>query len=156
MNLNDKSLAELVTLHNDLNPTSPIKKFRDKATAITRVEALLEVAEARPTGLSPNTDTELEAAVGAATRPTQRGYTFNAEPGEVSWPQEGCKRYRLAEHLLSLGKKGVTFEALYGWTEKQGFGWKRNDLADAIRLLIRKNGFGVTTTDVGDISVRVR
>lgn len=155
MNLNEKNLTELVALHNELNPEHPIKKFRDKATALARVEALLEVADTPPTALTPNTDEDVEAAVEAATKPKQYGYTFNADVREVSWPQEGCKRYRLAEHMLSLGETGETFDALHAWTEKQGFGWKRNDLADAIRLLVRKNGFGAVTTARGLISVRL-
>ena len=57
--------------------------------------------------------------------------------------------------MLSLGGHGATFDELHNWTEKQGFGGKRNDPADAIRLLIRKNGFGVTTTDAGNISAKV-
>jgi len=142
MNLNDKTLSELVALHNDLNPSHSIKRFRDKPTAVARVEALLEDADDQPTALSPNA---VEASVEAATIPRQRGYTFNADVGEVSWPQDGCKRYRLAVHMLSLGNSGATFDQLHVWTQGQGFGWKRNDLADAIRLLVRKNGFGAET-----------
>jgi len=152
MNLEDKTLAELVALHNDLNPEHPIRKFRDKPTAVARVEALFEAIDTLPTAFSPNAHADVEMAIEVAAKPKRRGYTFDAKVGEVSWPQEGCKRYRLAKHMLSLGNSGATFDALHAWAQEQGFGWKRNDLADAIRLLIRKNGFGFTTTSTGLIA----
>ena len=39
--------SELVELYNSLNPEKPVKKFRDKSTAIARVVALVEAQQPR-------------------------------------------------------------------------------------------------------------
>lgn len=89
MNLNDKTTVELVALHNEMNPENPVKRFRDRRTAKARVEALLALTDARPTALSPIMKDENDAMVEAAKKPEQRGYSFNADQGEASWPQAG-------------------------------------------------------------------
>ncbi|MCR9278666.1 MAG: hypothetical protein NXH85_11895 [Pseudomonadaceae bacterium] len=158
MKLIDKTITELVELHNGMNPEKPIKKFRDKTTAINRVRALSDARSGGLTDFCQNAEQEGDVAVGDTHNVRRAGVRAFNFPARAEWKfaREGCKRERLEQHMLQR-ENGATFNELFAWATEQAFGWKPVDLADAIRLAHVKDGFGVQTdTRTGLISFNTK
>lgn len=151
------TIGQLVAEYNRLNRNKPVKRFSDRATAVKRVYAALGQ---QPSGFAPapakaaHKPVEASAAPQPAVTPTaapkpaskaERKRGKDAAPRTVAHvadpggklPRPDSKRGQLLAALQT--PKGMSVEEM----EKR-FAWKRTDCADALRLLAKKNGVGVT------------
>ncbi len=115
--------AQLVVRYNKVATTlgkKPVKKFADRKTAERRVNVI--EAQLTPT--------------------KSRGMNFDLPASKnKSAPRENSMRAKLLDELQAAGKKGIAFEVLH---KRCGFK-NLKSTRDALGLLNRKNGYGVST-----------
>ena len=120
--LQKMTTAQLVARYNKAAAAlgkKPVKKFVDRKTAERRVK-------------------EIESKL----QPTKsRGMNFTLPASKnKSAPREHSMRARLLAELQTAGKKGIAFDTLH---ERCGFKNPKST-RDALGLLHRKNGFGIS------------
>lgn len=146
VSLKDMSISELVALHNRLNPTGAVKSFRDKGTAIKRVEAL-QSAGAKPGAAKPTAPAKAKADT--AEERKKRGYRFVFPQNADFYPPRDGSRRRILFDLLNR-EKGTTHAEVMekvGLTDRQAY--------EAIRLIHYVHGFGLRQDDNGRVYLKV-
>jgi hypothetical protein len=128
------SLADLAALYNSLRPESPVKKFSDRKTAVRRVLAAVEEAEAAKAAATPaEPATQPEAAPRRRSGPRKPRTVRHVPTGPEKAPRPGTKR---ADLLAALLGGGMTIEEM-----QSRFGWQVRDCRDALALLAKHNGY---------------
>lgn len=122
LDVNTLSLSQIVAEYNKRAPT-PVKKFRDRATAVRRLEPLLKAEAPR-------------------ARPRGRRRVFHNYPARLAQPREpraGTKRAVLVELL----RRGATFAEI-----SSRLGWGAKMAREQVVALNRQCGFAIQ--DDGD------
>lgn len=128
------SLADLAALYNSLRPESPVKKFSDRKTAVRRVLAAVEEAEAAKAAAAPaEPAAQPEAAPRRRSGPRKPRTAQHVPTGPEKAPRPGTKR---ADLLAALLGGGMTIDEMQSW-----FGWQVRDCRDALKLLAKQNGY---------------
>ena len=122
----DLTLSEMRDLYNQ-HSDKPVKKFRSRVEGLRRVRELMKNV--------PND--------GGKSVPRKKDKRADRSPAaEVVEPRSGSKRGQMLEMMLA--PKGVTSEEM-----QEAFEWSPTDVNQALRLLVRKNGYGVREDESG-------
>lgn len=121
------TLGALVELYNR-HAEKPIRKFRDKPTAVNRVLDVLPEEEPSPEKVSNGTRSGIPTSL---EREALK---------EVKEPREGSKRHA----LLLLLEDGATLEEVQNDAR---IGWDRRTALEGIRLLHSQCGYGLELRD---------
>jgi len=148
-NLEGKTNAELTEIYNQ-HVAVPIKKFRDRATALERTkEALnLKTEEGSEEVAKTKTAKKAKKPVGEGKkrgRPVGPRTPFDLPASdEISTHREGTKRATLIEML----KEGATIEEVM-----KKIDWDRRTAFEGIRLLHKSLGYGLKENTAGVIKL---
>ncbi|HEX8340344.1 MAG TPA: hypothetical protein VF624_05495 [Tepidisphaeraceae bacterium] len=149
MNRNEiESLSgkELVATYNRLTGED-VKRFANHATGVKRVLAAYKAQGEKPAAKpapKPESKPAPETQPAAAPKPAAAAPAVEtpAPAAGNKAPRPGSKRAELLEALR--GPAGITIEQMI-----ERFGWKKQDCADALRLLKVKNGAAVVRGEDG-------
>lgn len=119
-NLSTLSLAQLVDLYNQ-HSDKPVKKFRDKPTAIARVEAVLPKAAKAAKSEVHRSMSEFHAERVAAKRAVKIKVLVKGNPKRGT----AAQRYDLYKNGMTIGEyinkggqlRDVIWDAKQGWIE---------------------------------------
>lgn len=137
-NLQSKSLKELADLYNKLVPEKPIGKFKDKPTAIRRVEVVLD---AKGGAVAPEKKPKAAVTEERAKTERKRGggrkrNLFQVMAKTRIKPHRENTRRAEAVKMLT---KGATLEELMEVTR-----WNYRQAKEAVWLLHKHLGYGLT------------
>jgi hypothetical protein len=138
--------AEIIARYNAAAATlgrKSVKKFADRKTAERRLVAI-EADAAKKNGAAEKPAALSRGEYDPDALGEKRGLKFDhAGSKKKVAPREGSMRAKLLGLLQEAGAKGIDFEELH---KASGF-LNRKSTRDAIGLLARKNGYGVSGTD---------
>ena len=152
----DWPMARLIEIWNSLSGVSPVKKFKDRTTAVGRIWNVVQkldtgTGEAHPEAATTDADTTPHAPAVArkqarASKKTTRTKHATTESADAKAPREGSK----TSHVIAMLQRGggTTIEEIM--TSMQ---WQKHTiraLLSAGGSLTRKHGLVITSEKVGD------
>lgn len=126
-------------------PTPTNKATADPAPVANsgvNAAATAYAADPTPANLAALTAATVAAGGNAANGPTG--------PGTIKPPRPGSKRAKVVTALIAAGATGLTGKAISDVAgNATGNKWTNTDVADAVRLITRQNGYRVTVSGNG-------